>query len=146
MTDYDATLVKFFDEVILFLTRQAQHANDPKEYEMVLKNIKRIEQIRKNPKKYLDYDARVADGLVEDVDAFMVQNRRDNSVYLVYSRFLWNHMQNLYSDYGYQRREAQKGLEHALKSMKYINSKNIFKDLYFPFISAKRFAVQQNVK
>ena len=146
MTDYDATLTKFFDEVILFLTRQAKYACDKEEYEMVLKNIERVKEIQKNPKKYFNYDVRMQDGLVEDAEAFMVKNRRDNSGYLLYSRFLWNHMQNLYSKYGYERHEAQKGLERALKGIKYMNSTNIFKDLYFPFVPANRFTVQQKVK
>ena len=143
MIDYDATLTKFFDQIMVFLHNNALRANDAQDYECILKNMDIVETIKDNPRKYADYSVRIQAHVVEDAEAFM--RGGDNSVFLIYSKVMWC-LNDFYSKYDYKRREAQKVLENALKSLMYINSKNIFKDLYFPFVPANRFTVQQKIK
>ena len=51
-------------------------------------------------------------------------------------------MGDLYSPYDYQRHEAQKILLNGIKQMQYKNSTNLLKDLYFLFVSPKKYAVK----
>ncbi len=140
MIDYEATLQKFFQEILHFLNKQMQRAKDKHEVLRIANTADIVRSVAKNPGKYSDYNARVADNLVEDARAFM-QNGHDNSVFIIYQRVL-NSMGHLDSRYEWERAAAQKTLLDMLKRMKYKNACNVFKDLYFPFLSAKRFAVQ----
>ena len=141
MIDYDATLKTFFDEVILFLDKRKSQAKDEVELKRIVDTMGIVRAVAANPRKYADYNARVQDGLVEHAEAFM-PTPRDNSVFLIYSRLLWK-LPDLWSQFDYQRQEAQKALLDALKQMKYKNATNILKDLYFPFVSPERYAVKK---
>ena len=83
MIDYDATLTKFFDQILVFLHNNSLRANDARELERILKNMDIVQAIQNNPRKYADYAVRVKVGVVEDAEAFM--RGGDNSVFLIYS-------------------------------------------------------------
>ena len=146
MTDYDATLQEFFSDVLLFLERRHQCAKDVDEQKCIINAIAEVQTVARNPVKYADYAVRVKDGLGRPslVDAFM-PTPHDNSVYLIYLKVLWN-MGKLHSRFDWERGEAQKVLLNARKQMKYKISTNILKDLYFPFVNPKRYAVQKDAK
>ena len=146
MIDYNATLQKFFDEVVLFLEKRKSHAKDEVEQKLIIDAMAEVRAVAANPKKYADYDARVKDGLerMDLVDAFM-PTPRDNSAYLIYNKVLWN-MAKLHSQFDWERGEAQKVLLNALKQMKYKNAGNILKDFYFPFVSPEKYAVKKDSK
>lgn len=144
MIDYNATLQKFFDEVVLFLEKRKSHAKDEVEQKRILDAMAQVRAVAANPKKYADYDTRVKDGLerMDLVGAFM-PIPHDNSVYLIYKNVLCN-MAKLYSQFDWERGEAQKVLLNALKQMKYKNAGNILKDFYFPFVSPEKYAVKKD--
>lgn len=144
MIDYDATLQKFFEETLKFLDKRATRAHDKKELEKIKKARAQVETIAKDPKKYADYNTRVKAGLEADARAFM-PNSQDNTVFIIYNRVL-NSIENLNSDFDFERAKAQKFLLNMLKQMKYKNSTNLLKDFTFPFISPTRFAVKENTK
>ena len=141
MIDYDATLKSFFDEVILFLDKRKARARDEVEMKRIVDMMAIVRAVSENPRKYADYNARVKDGLVERAEAFM-PTPHDNTAFLIYSGVLWK-LSDLYSQFDYQRQEAQKALLSGLKQMKYKNAGNILKDLYFPFISPEKYAVKK---
>lgn len=144
MIDYNATLQKFFDEVVLFLDKRKSRASSEFEYNRIVNAMAQVRAVAANPKKYADYDARVKDGLarMDLVGAFM-PTPHDNSVYLIYNKVLCN-MAKLHSQFDWERGEAQKVLLNALKQMKYKNAGNILKDLYFPFVSPEKYAVKKD--
>lgn len=146
MIDYNATLQKFFDEVVLFLEKRKSHAKDEVEQKRIIDAMAEVRAVAANPKKYADYDARVKDGLerMDLVDAFM-PTPRDNSAYLIYNKVLWN-MAKLHSQFDWERGEAQKVLLNALKQMKYKNAPNVLKNFYFPFVSPEKYAVKKDSK
>ena len=141
MIDYDATLQKFFDEVILFLGKRKVHARDEVEMKRIVDTMAIVRAVSENPRKYADYNARVKDGLVEHAEAFM-PTPHDNTAFLIYSGVLLK-LSDLYSPFDWHRQEAQKALLDGLKQMKYKNAGNILKDLYFPFISPEKYAVKK---
>ena len=144
MIDYNATLQKFFDEVIKFLDKRKSHAKDEIELKRIVDAIAAVRAVAANPKKYADCNARVKDGLerVDLVEAFM-PTPRDNSAYLIYNNVLWQ-MDKLNSQFDWERVEAQKVLLDMLKRMKYKNATNVFKDFYFPFVSPATYAVRKD--
>lgn len=141
MIDYDATLQKFFQEILLFLNKRMERAKDKHDVICIMNTADIVRAVAKNPGKYADYNMRVADKLVEDARAFM-PNSSDNSAFMIYQRVL-NSMGKLNSPYEWERTEAQKVLLDMLKQIKYKNDPSVFKDFYFPFVSATRFAIQQ---
>lgn len=140
MTDYDATLQEFFSDVLLFLERRKQRAKDVEEQKRIIDAIAEVQTVARNPVKYADHAVRAKDGLerLGLDDAY-------SSVYLIYSKVLWN-MGNLHSQFDWERAEAQKILLNARKRMKYKNSTNILKDFYFPFVSPERYGVKKGSK
>ena len=140
MIDYDATLKKFFDETIKFLEKRLQSAKDKEEQTRIVEAVRQVKEISKNPRKYADYNVRVKNDLVLDARAFM-PTQYDNSAFRIYQKVEWN-MGDLYSPYDYQRHEAQKILLNGIKQMQYKNSTNLLKDLYFLFVSPKKYAVK----
>ena len=146
MIDYNATLQKFFDEVVLFLDKRKSRASSEFEYNRIVNAMAQVRAVAANPKKYADYDARVKDGLarMDLVGAFM-PTPHDNSVYLIYNKVLCN-MAKLHSQFDWERGEAQKVLLNALKQMKYKNAGNILKGFYFPFVSPEKYAVKKDSK
>ncbi len=141
MIDYDATLQAFFAECQKFLGKRAAHAKDKFELNAINNAINMVRTIAANPKKYADYNARVAAGFESPDMATGFVLGGDNSAYWTYSSVV-NSMGELYNKYEYQRAQAQKKLLNALKSMKYKNAGNILKDLYYPFLSPEKFAVK----
>lgn len=141
MIDYDATLQAFFAECQKFLGKRAAHVKDKFELNAINNAINMVRTIAANPKKYADYNARVAAGFESPDMATGFVLGGDNSAYLTYSSVV-NSMGELYNKYEYQRAQAQKKLLNALKSMKYKNAGNILKDLYYPFLSPEKFAVK----
>lgn len=140
MIDYDATLKTFFDETIKFLEKRLQSAKDKEEQTRIVEAVRQVKEISKNPRKYADYNVRVKNDLVLDARAFM-PTQYDNSAFRIYQKVEWN-MGDLYSPYDYQRHEAQKILLNGIKQMQYKNSTNLLKDLYFLFVSPKKYAVK----
>lgn len=144
MTDYDATLQEFFSDVLLFLERRKQRAKDVDEQKCIIDAIAEVQTVARNPVKYADYAVRVRDGVELHAEPFM-PTPHDNSAYLIYNKVLWN-MGKLHSQFNWERGEAQKVLLDARKQMQYKISTNILKDLYFPFVNPKRYAVQKDAK
>ena len=140
MIDYDATLKTFFDETIKFLEKRLRSAKDKEEQTRIVEAVRQVKEISKNPRKYADYNVRVKNDLVLDARAFM-PTQYDNSAFRIYQKVEWN-MGDLYSPYDYQRHEAQKILLNGIKQMQYKNSTNLLKDLYFLFVSPKKYAVK----
>ena len=141
MIDYDATLQKFFAEVISFLDKRKAFARDEEELKRIVDTMAQVRAVAENPCKYADYNARVKDGLVEHAEAFMT-SPQDNSAFRIYSGVLWK-LSDLHSQFDWHRQEAQKVLLDGLKQMKYKNATNILKGLYFPFVSPEKYAVKK---
>lgn len=146
MIDYDATLQKFFDEIIVFLNKRFDKAKDNFERKHIMSAVRCINIVAANPKKYADYGARVQDRLEADPLAFMT-SPYDNYVFLLYQGVV-NNMGNLNSEFDWDRSYFQAYLLKALKQIKYKNSTNVFKDFYYPFLPVSKFAVlkKQNQK
>ena len=115
MIDYDATLQKFFQEILLFLNKRMERAKDKHDVICIMNTADIVRAVAKNPGKYADYNMRVADKLVEDARAFM-PNSSDNSAFMIYQRVL-NSMGKLNSPYEWERTEAQKVLLDMLKQI-----------------------------
>ena len=143
ITDYKATLQEFFKEVLKFLDNRAVYAKDEFDYQKICKAREDVKQIAANPKKYADYNARVADGVEPQAEPFM-PNPHDNSTYLILRKVL-HHMGNLDNEYEWYRKEAQDILLKARRAIAYKNSKNLFKDIQFLFKSAEKFAVKKEI-
>lgn len=144
MIDYDATLQKFFDEITVFLNNRVDKAMDKFEREHIMNAVRCVCIIAANPKKYADYDARVQDRLEADPRAFMT-SPYDNYVFLLYQGVV-NNMGDLNSEFDWVRSNSQAYLLKALKQIKYKNATNVFKDFYYPFLPASKFAVQEKQK
>ena len=143
MIDYDATLQKFFQEILHFLNKQMQRAKDKHEVLRIANTADIVRAVAKNPGKYSDYNARVADGVEPQAEPFM-PNPRDNSAYLILRKVL-HHMGNLDNEYEWYRKEAQDILLKARRAIAYKNSKNLFRDIQFLFKSAEKFAVKKEI-
>lgn len=141
MTDYDATLREFFSDVLLFLERRKQRAKDVEEQKRIIDAIAVVQTVARNPVKYVDHAVRAKEGL----EWLGLADASYSSVYLIYSKVLWN-MGKLHSQFDLERAEAQKILLNARKRMKYENSTNILKDFYFPFVSPERYGVKKDSK
>lgn len=146
MIDYDATLQRFFDEIIKFLNNRSDKAKDKFEREHIMNAVRCVSLIAANPKKYADYNMRVQDHLEADPRAFM-PSPYDNYVFLLYQGVV-NNMDDLNSEFDWVRSNSQAYLLKALKKIKYKNATNVFKDLYYPFLPVSKFAVlaKQNQK
>ena len=144
MIDYEKTLKSFFAEIIKYLDGLAKRAPDGITYSRIDAARDIVAKIKDEPFKYSDYNVRVRESMEALPSAFM-PNDHDNSIFLLYNRVL-NSMGNLKSPHDYWREEAQQKLLNSLKTIKYKNSKNVLKDLYFPFISAKKYAVKTNIE
>lgn len=139
MIDYDATLNKFFGEVIKYLERREKVAPDVDVLKKIKDTIVRVRMVAANPRKFADYYERVKAGMeLDEAEAFMA-GTTDNSAYLLYSRVLWA-LSDFYSEYEWKRGEARKILLKSKKAMEYKNSTNLFKDFIYPFLSPERFA------
>lgn len=144
MVNYDETLQKFFAEMIVFLNKRRQTVKDKEELKCVDEAIRCVSAVAKNPRKYADCSIRHKEGLVEPAEAFMLRGD-DNRVYLLYSRFLFNYLPNLYSELGFEREGAQKKLLDALKQMKIENASNVLGAFVKSFQRPEAFAVHEKV-
>lgn len=146
MIDYDATLRKFFEEILEYLDKCAKKAKDKHVQQSVFDAIWAVRTIADYPKMYADYNVRVKANLEQHsiVDGFMA-GTRDNSVYQLYSKVL-NCMGELDSEFSWKREEAQKVLLNAKRAIEYKNSTSILKDFVFPFRSRESFAVKVKQK
>lgn len=144
MIDYDATLQKFFDEILKFLGNRSDKAKDKFERERIMNAVRCVTLVAANPKKYADYNMRVQDHLEADPRAFM-PSPHDNYVFLLYQGVVSN-MDDLNSEFDWVRSNSQAYLLKALKQIKYKNATNVFKDFYYPFLPASKFAVQEKQK
>lgn len=140
MIDYDATLQQFFAETVKYLEKRRSRAKDKFEFDRIADAIESVKVIAKNPKKYADYTARSKVESNGFVEAFIPAGTHDNTAYLAYSTAV-NAIENLNSEYDWHRDAAQKQLLSAMKTMKYKNSDNLFRDFVYPFKSLKSFAV-----
>lgn len=141
MIDYNATLQAFFQEVIKFLVKRKVYARDDVELKRIIETIRIVDKVSENPRLYASYNMRVKDGLVEDASAFMT-SPSNNSAYMIYSRVLYV-MGNLWSDFDWERNEAQKVLLHAKQQMERKNAENIFKSIYLSVLPMDKFGVKQ---
>lgn len=144
MIDYDATLQKFFDEVIKFLNNRKGKAKHKFERKHIKDAVRCVSLVAANPKKYADYNMRIQDHVEADARAFM-SGPFDNDVFLLYQGVIFS-MDDLNSKFDWSRSNAQGYLLRALKQIKYKNARNVFKDFYFPLLSASVFAVQEKQK
>lgn len=144
MVNYDETLQKFFAEMIVFLNKRRQTVKDNKELACVDRAIECVTTVAKNPRKYADYSIRQKEGLVVPSEALMLRGD-NNRVYLLYSRFMFNDLPKLYSEFDFEREGAQKKLLDALKQMKIENASNALGALVKSFRSPKSFAVHEEV-
>lgn len=141
MIDYNATLQIFFAEVVTYLEKLQRKVRDKKHRDKIKAGIDVIQRIAKNPKKYADYNARIGEDMEWLGQVLVPLGTLDERVYLTYSAVV-NSMNDLNGgDYGY-RKDAQKKLLTALKTMKFINSTNMLKNITFMFKSPRSFAVQ----
>lgn len=138
--DFDATLKKFFDEIVKYLTKRGQNAKTLEIRDDVMAAITAVRRVMADPKGFADYNVRVKAGLEAHtvVDGFMA-GTRDNSVFLLYNSVLWA-INDLYSPYEWEREQAQQKLLSAKKAIEYKNSTNLLKDFYYPFLPVKMFA------
>lgn len=143
MIDYEATLKMFFEEVKKYLTNLRGQAKDKVYLFRINAAIDVVERIAANPAKYGDYRVRCEEYMEKPdiANAFIPAGTNDNTVYLSYAAVL-NSMADLYVKSDYKREQAQKKLLASLKTLKYKNSKNAFKDFVFAFKSPQSFAVQ----
>ncbi len=141
MIDYSATLQAFFQEVIKFLVKRKVYARDEVELKRIIETIRIVDKVSENPRLYASYNMRVKDGLVEDASAFMT-SPSNNSAYMIYSRVLYV-MGNLWSDFDWERKEAQKVLLYAKQQMERKNAENIFKSIYLSVLPMDKFGVKQ---
>lgn len=144
MVNYDETLQKFFAEMIVFLNKRRQTVKDNKELACVDRAIECVTTVAKNPRKYADYSIRQKEGLVVPSEALMLRGD-NNRVYLLYSRFMFNDLPKLYSEFDFEREGAQKKLLDALKQMKIENASNVLGALVKSFQRPKAFAVHEKV-
>lgn len=144
MIDYDATLKVFFSEIIKYLDDRASHAEDGISYARIERAREIVEKIAENPLQYADYNVRVKKDMIVDARAFK-PNNTDTKVFRMYCRVL-NIMPDLYDDSDPVRHKAQDALLTILHEIKYRNSKNLLKSLYFSFIPAKKYAVKVNMQ
>ena len=144
MIDYDATLKVFFAEVIKYLNNRASHAEDGISYARIEHARDVVKKIAENPLQYADYDVRVKNNMVADARAFM-PNNTDTKVFRMYRRVL-EIVPDLYDDSDPVRHKAQDALLTILHEIKYRNSKNLLKSLYFSFIPVKKYAVKANIQ
>ena len=71
-------------------------------------------------------------------DDFVVSN---NFVYLTHRKVI-NLLLDLHAEWNSQHMGSQNGVLKALKKMKYVNSSNILKGIYYPFLSSTKFAAK----
>lgn len=142
--DYQATLQKFFKEIIKFLDNRVARIDSELAYRKVCKAREDIKEIAKNPKKYASYAQRIKDDVDPQPEAFMT-NPQENSVYLILSQVL-NNMGNLDSQFDWYRNGAEKLILQSVRAMEYKNSKNLFKDIKFMFMSDKKFGVTKQIE
>lgn len=143
MVNYDETLQKFFAEMIVFLNKRRQTVKDKEELKCVDRAIDCVEAVAKNPRKYA-YSIQQKEGLVVPAEAFMLRGD-DNRVYLLYSRFMFSVLPNLYSKLVFEREGAQKKLLDALKQMKIENASNVLGAFVKSFQRPEAFAVHEKV-
>lgn len=147
MIDYDATLQKFFAEVIKYLEKVQRKVEDEAQLNLNKKMIDVVRRIAAEPAKYADYSVRVAANMEGDVKMgfFPTMRLMDNRALLAYDELL-HALADFDSQFAWKRQEAQQKLLAALKTVKYINSTNILKDFTFAFKSPKSFAIKKEQK
>lgn len=144
MVNYDETLQKFFAEMIVFLNKRRSVAKDEIGLKRIDEAIRCVSAVAKNPRKYADYNARYKAGLIVSPDALMLRGD-NNRVYLLYSRFMFNELPMLYSDFDFEREGAQKKLLDALKQMKIENASNVLGAFVKSFQRPEAFAAHEKV-
>lgn len=144
MVNYDETLQKFFAEMIVFLNKRRQTVKDKEELGCVDRAINCVKAVAENPRKYADYHTRQQERLVLPVEALMLRGN-NNRVYLLYSRFMFNELPKLYSEFDFEREGAQKKLLNALKQMKIENASNVLGALVKSFQRPETFAAHEKV-
>lgn len=143
MIDYDATLKKFFDEVIKWLEKTRLKAKDKEQLAQIEKTIADVRTVAANPAKYADQRVRYKENMTGGWD--FLDGRIDPTVFQIYGRILWK-LDDLFGSFDYQREQAQKELLSSLKRVKYKNSSNIFKDFSYPLMSPVHFAVKVDLQ
>ncbi len=144
MIDYDATLQKFFDEVIKWLEKTRLQAKDKQRLAQIEKTIAAVRTVAADPKRFADRKALSTDVSVFNTWAFL-DGHVDSAVYRAYDRVLWS-LSDLYGNFDYPREQAQQMLLGFLKQVKYKNSSNIFKDFTYNFISPSHYAVKVDLQ
>lgn len=142
MIDYDATLQKFFNEVLKWLEKMRIKVKDKKQLAQIEQTIINVKTVAKNPQKYADKDTLYRDNPLdwEFLDAHM-----NPIVSQVYHRVMLS-LPDLLSESSFMREEAQQNLLKSLEVVKYQNSTNLFKDITYNLISPSRYAVKVDVQ
>ena len=137
MVNYEDVLVKFYGEIIVYLTRRLKKAKDKFEFDEINRNIERLKDIKANPVFYSDYDVRVKHNKELDAEAF---GCRDNT-YRLYADVAW-FSKDLNSPYSHHRSQAQEVLQKAYREIKIRNAKNGFQKIKFKLQSLEK--IMQN--
>ena len=137
MVNYEDVLVKFYGEIIVYLTRCLKTAHDKQEFDAINNNIGKLKDIKANPVYYSDYGVRVKYNKELDGVAF---GGRDNT-YRLYFDVVWN-SKDLNSPYSHYRNHAQDVLQKAYREMKIRNAKSGFQKIKFRLQSLEK--IMQN--
>lgn len=137
MINYEDVLVKFYGEIIVYLTRRLKKAKDKFEFDEINRNIEKLKDIKANPVFYSDYGVRVKHNKELDANSF---GDRDNT-YRLYFDVVWN-SKDLNSPYSHYRNHAQDVLQKAYREMKIRNAKNGFQKIKFKLQSPEK--IMQN--
>ncbi len=141
MIDYEATLQKFFNEVIKWLVKASKKAKDVHQLNQIEKEIADVRRIAADPKQYAFNTLNKKGAPLWD----FLDSKMDPTVYQKYTNVLWS-LNDLYGNYDYPRETAQTALLMALKVVKYKNSSNIFKDFTYNFTSPSHYAVKAKIE
>ncbi len=139
MIDYNATLQKFFDEIIKYFDACAVNPNLSLEQWNALVSARLIiRKIKAEPKKYASYENRVAGRVELDAEFFMLG--KDDGVWAIYHNVL-GIMEYLYSYDWTLRDKAGIKLAEALREMKLKNAKNLIEKVCVSLKPVNKFIV-----
>lgn len=136
--DFDLTIKAFITEAICFFDDHIGCSTTMWEYNASTDAKALMQAIAKNPRAYFT-DTSLQD-VIEKIDRRAFTHGANNKAH-IYQAFI----RVLAALYAYYRGPAgnNKKLLLALKEWNYVLSKNSFKSLYYPLLSARAFAVRR---
>ena len=141
--DYDATIKKTLILIADFLNHRATKTRDIHERTDIINNSNAIREWAVDPR------GRIAPPTWWPVSAgFIMRGSNDNTYYHAFNKLRYV-VYLMYSDnHAYSKPAVQRDLLRCVKRWNYLQSDNLFKDFYYPFVPVERFAVaaDSNVK